>query len=92
MGRGDEMKKLPERIDYSRYRMAEAIAELHAAGEGLGSIADIYFKYAVCPGYPPTAFGQYVVELVIAAHDRKDKFAGLPGPEDVQGILVEEER
>ena len=51
-------------IDYSRYRVAESIAELWIAGDSAAQIAEAY-------GLSPWA-----VELVVAAYDRKDKYEG----------------
>ena len=49
-------------IDYSRYRVAEAIVSLFRAGESAESIADDYNL--------PDA---YYVELIVAAYDRRGK-------------------
>ena len=64
-----------EVIDYSRYRVAEAIAEAYAAGDSVASIAANYFDWLT--DVKNEANERYVVEVIIAAHDRKDKYAGV---------------
>jgi len=59
-------------IDYSRYRVAETIAELYAAGDPPSLIARGYF------GDLPPERAEWVVELIVAAHDRKGRYE--PGP------------
>jgi hypothetical protein len=56
-------------IDFSRYRVAEAIYDLWEAGENVEDIAEEFFPG---PGDRPLAI--WLIELVIAAHDRKGKY------------------
>jgi len=53
---------MAKKIDFSRYRVAEAIAERYAANEPAYEIAKDY------------GFHQRVVELIVAAHDRKGRY------------------
>jgi hypothetical protein len=63
-------------IDYSRYRVAAAIAERYAAGEDPLDIAGDYFGETYF-GHVLDPLGIWIVELIVAAHDRKDKYAGV---------------
>jgi len=60
-------------IDYSRYRVAQAIAEQWRAGDSAASIAANYFAFE-------PELGPWLVELIVAASDPKDRFAGLSPP------------
>jgi hypothetical protein len=55
-------------IDYSRYRVAEAIVERFRAGADPSEIADEYDF-----GLLPNRRGQrgWIVELIVAAYDRR---------------------
>jgi hypothetical protein len=61
----------PRTIDFSRYRVAEAIAELWAAGETSQDIGADYFGLEA--KHP-----DWIVELIVAAHDRKGRFERRP--------------
>lgn len=52
-------------IDYSRYRVVEAMAEMYRLGATPQVIGEEY------------AIGPYEVELILAAFDRKDEWAGV---------------
>ena len=56
-------------IDASRYRLAETIVNLYDAGEPVRSIADEWFAFI-----PEAHLRDYVVELIVAAHDRKGRY------------------
>ena len=56
-------------IDNSRYRMAATIVDLYDAGEPVRSIADEWFDFI-----PKVDLRDYVVELIVAAHDRMGRY------------------
>lgn len=58
-------------IDYSRYRIVEAIAEQWAAGDSVDTIAENYFGDWL---NTDSRTGRYLVELIVAAHDRKGRY------------------
>ena len=60
-------------IDYSRYRLAETIAERWAAGESAEDIGLDYFV-GTLGGVAFSSMSSWIVELIVAAHDRKGKF------------------
>ncbi|MDP9223590.1 MAG: hypothetical protein M3P18_06985 [Actinomycetota bacterium] len=60
-------------IDYSRYRVAAAIAELYAAGETVEDIADNYFG-STYDNTDLRPLSTWVVELIVAARDCWGKY------------------
>ena len=62
-------------IDYSRYRVAESIAVQWRAGDSAQHIGDAYFSFD-----PEPSMRAWLVELIVAAHDRKDRYAGVAKP------------
>lgn len=68
---------MTEAIDFSRYRVAKAIVDRYEAGESAAEIAADFFDVAtpgVVDGVRMSIAPTYVVQLIVAAHDRSGKY------------------
>lgn len=61
-------------IDGSRYRVAESIAGRWEAGESAASIGEDYFGPRTFNGIASATDRTWIIELIVAAHDRKGKY------------------